>query len=84
VSSMTPNPGYDFKDDDGHTKEWVVRLVHYLSHDNMTNFSILHSKKKRRASAAAGGDRPRHGIASKSPVSKELSKGSRQQEHPPS
>lgn len=72
VSSMTPNPGYDFKDDDGHTKEWVVRLVHYLSHDNMTNFSILHSKKKRRASAAAGGDRPRHGIASKSPVSKEL------------
>lgn len=72
VSSITPNPGYDFKDDDGHTKEWVVRLVHCLSQDNMTNFASLHSKKKRRVSAASEGERPRHGIASKSPVSKEL------------
>lgn len=74
ITTMAPNPGYDFKDDGGNIKSWVVRLVHSLSQDNMANFTMLHSKKKKRkVSADSNPDRQRHGIASKSVVSKELS-----------
>lgn len=74
ITTMSPNPGYDFKDDEGNAKAWVVKLVHRLAVDNMTNFTLLHSKKKKRkASADSNPDRQRHGIASKSVVSKELS-----------
>lgn len=74
ITTMAPNPGYDFKDDAGNIKSWVVKLVHSLSQDNMANFTLLHSKKKKRkVSADSNPDRQRHGIASKSVVSKELS-----------
>ena len=74
ITTMAPNPGYDFKDDEGNVKNWVVKLVHSLSQDNMANFTLLHSKKKKRkVSADSNPDRQRHGIASKTVVSKELS-----------
>ncbi|CAM9688187.1 unnamed protein product [Pylaiella littoralis] len=73
MSAMAQNPGYDFRDDDESTKDWVVKLVHTLSQANMADFTKLHSKKKKRkATVDSNPDRQRHGIASKSVVSKEL------------
>lgn len=73
ISAMPLNPGYDFRDDGGSIKPWVVKLVHGLSQNNMTNFTLLHSKKKKRkVTADPNPNRQRHGIASKSVVSKEL------------
>ena len=71
--TMPQNPGYNFKEDNGDLCAWVLKLVHWLSYDNMANFTSLHSKKKKRkAGAEKDPNRPRHGIASKSVVSKEL------------
>lgn len=70
--TMAKNPGYNFKDDDGDTQAWVLTLVQWLSHNNMTNFTRLHAKKKKRKATEKDPNRPRHGIASKSVVSKEL------------
>ena len=71
--TMPQNPGYNFKEDNGDVCVWVLKLVHLLSHNNMQNFTSLHSKKKKRkACAEKDPNRPRHGIASKSVVSKEL------------
>eukprot|EP00752_Nemacystus_decipiens_P015857 g14165.t1 len=75
VYTMPHNPGYNFKEDDGVVCGWLMKLVQCLSQNNMTNFTSLHSKKKKRkASSDKALDRPRHGIASKSIVSKELTK----------
>lgn len=71
--TMPQNPGYNFKEDDGAICGWVLKLVLSLSHNNMTNFTSLHSKKKKRkAGADKDPNRPRHGIASKSVVSKAM------------
>lgn len=73
ATSMAKNPGYNFKDDDGDVQAWVLHLVQWLSHNNMTNFTSLHAKKKKRKMTVKDPNRPRHGIASDSVVSKELS-----------
>ena len=73
MAEMAGNPGHDFRHDDGKIKNWAVELALCLSQRNMANFSVLHSrKKKRKVAADTNPDRQRHGIASKSVVSKEL------------
>ncbi|CAM9621596.1 unnamed protein product, partial [Ectocarpus sp. 13 AM-2016] len=73
ATSMAKNPGYNFKDDDGDVQDWVLNLVLWLSQNNMTNFTSVHAKKKKRKAVTKDPNRPRHGIASDSVVSKELS-----------
>ncbi|CAM9706583.1 unnamed protein product, partial [Ectocarpus sp. 6 AP-2014] len=73
ATSMVKNPGYNFKDDNGDVQPWLLQLVQWLSHNNMTNFTSLHAKKKKRKMTVKDPNRPKHGIASDSVVSKELS-----------
>lgn len=70
--TMPQNPGYNFKEDDGVVCGWVLKLVQWLSQTYMAYFTSLHSKKKKRKTADKDPKRPRHGIAGKSVVSKEL------------
>ena len=63
---------YNWKKDDGKVEEWAFKLVQILAQKNVTEFSSIRKKRKKRQSTQKPGNRPRHGIACPSKVSKEL------------
>ena len=63
--------GYNFKTDAGDPSEWFVCLVQILASKNVADFTSLRKKRKKRQ-GPVDPDRPRHGIARASKISKEL------------
>ena len=63
---------YSWKKDDGKVEEWAFNLVQMLAQKNVSEFSSIRKKRKKRQSTQKPGTRPRHGIACPSKVSKEL------------
>lgn len=63
---------YNWKKDDGKTEEWVYHAVQVLAQKNVAVFSSIRKKRKKRQSTQKSGNRPRHGIACPSKISKEL------------
>lgn len=63
---------YSWKKDDGKVEDWAFNLVQMLAQKNVSEFSSIRKKRKKRQSTQKPGTRPRHGIACPSKVSKEL------------
>lgn len=63
---------YNWKKDDGEIEEWAYHVVQILAQKNVAVFSSIRKKRKKRQGTAKPGNRPRHGIACPSKVSKEM------------
>lgn len=71
VANLSMDIAYNMKTDSGEPSEWFVSLVQVLASKNVTDFSSLRKKRKKRQ-GPVDPDRPRHGIACASKISKEL------------
>ena len=71
AENVKTNVAYNLKTDAGDPADWFVALVQTLASKNVADFSSLRKKRKKRR-GPADANRPRHGIASASKVSKEL------------
>lgn len=72
MESLKTPMAYNWKKDDGSVEEWAYELILLLAQKNVSDFSTLRKKRKKRQNAPNTGDRPRHGIASASTISREL------------
>ena len=71
AENVKASVAYNLKTDAGIPADWFVALVQTLASKNVTDFSSLRKKRKKRR-GPTDANRPRHGIASASRVSKEL------------
>ena len=75
VEGELPMMSYEWRDENGEMTNWILQVIHKLASWNYRNFSTSKKKRKKCNNNTDGSSRankPRHGIACASEVSKEL------------